>query len=162
VKFEHRVEIAAPQATVRAFLDDVPRSARCLPGLEELQPLEDGWYEGRVGMKLGPVGFHFTGKARLERASERWQLHGEGRDRRVGAGVVARIEASLDDLPAAQAASLPGTSVQISADMQFSGRLAELGQPLIKRKADALVKEFALNLQRALAGRNEEIGGDRK
>lgn len=149
MRFEHRVEIPAPQAEVRAFLDDVPRSARCLPGLEELQPLADGWYEGRVGMKLGPVGFHFSGRARLERESERWRLAGEGRDRRVGAGVVAHVEASLSDLPA-DGSGLAGTAVLIAAELQFSGRLAELGQPLIKRKADALVKEFAGNLQRAL------------
>ncbi len=150
MRFEHRVEIPAPQAEVRAFLDDVPRSARCLPGLEELQPLEDGWYEGRVGMKLGPVGFHFSGRARLERESERWRLNGEGRDRRVGAGVVAHVEASLSDLPADGAGGAAGTAVLIAAEMQFSGRLAELGQPLIKRKADALVKEFALNVRDAL------------
>lgn len=145
MKFEHRVEIDAPQQAVREFLDDVPRSARCLPGLEELQPAEDGWYDGRVGVKLGPMGFHIAGRARLERDSERWKLTGEGRDRRVGAGVVATVEARLNDLPAA------GTEVLISADVQFSGRLAELGQPLIKRRADAMVKEFATNLQKALA-----------
>lgn len=152
MKFEHRVEIPAPQAEVRAFLDDVPRSARCLPGMEELQPLEDGWYEGRVGMKVGPVGFHFSGRARLERESERWRLAGEGRDRRVGAGVVAHVEASLSDLPADGANAAAGTAMLIAAEMQFSGRLAELGQPLIKRKADALVREFAVNVQRALTG----------
>ena len=127
MRFEHRVEIPAPQTEVRAFLDDVPRSARCLPGLEELQPLADGWYEGRVGMKLGPVGFHFSGRARLERESERWRLHGEGRDRRVGAGVVAHVEASLSDLAAGTAGGAVGTAVLIAAEMQFSGRLAELG-----------------------------------
>ena len=37
------------------------------------------------------------------------------------------------------------------ADVQFSGRLAELGQPLIKKKADAFVAEFTQNLQKAIA-----------
>ena len=147
MKFEHRVEIAAPQSTVREFLDDVPRSARCLPGLEEIQAAGDGWYDGRVALKLGPMGFHIAGKARLEHDSERWTLKGEGRDRRVGAGVIATVEAHLNDLSSA------GTEVLISADVQFSGRLAELGQPLIKRKADAMVKEYAANLQKALIDR---------
>ena len=35
---------------------------------------------------------------------------------------------------------------------QFSGRLSELGQPLIRRKADAMLQDFAKNLQGALAG----------
>lgn len=145
MKFEHRVEIAAPQTTVRGFLDDIPRAARCVPGLEEIHQTEDGTYDGRVRVKLGPVGFHLSGKARVDRDSDRWKVIGEGRDRRVGAGVVAHLEASLKDLPSS------GTEVRILADVQFSGRLAELGQPLIKRKADAMVKEFAANLQKALS-----------
>lgn len=145
MKFEHRVEIAAPQEIVRAFLDDIPRAARCLPGLEEISEAADGAYEGRIGVKLGPLGFHLAGRARLERESARWKVIGEGRDRRVGAGVTAHIEAGLNDLPT-------GTAVVISADVIFSGRLAELGQPLIKRKADAFVKDFATNVQRALSG----------
>lgn len=96
MKFAHRVEISAPPEVVRAFLDDVPRSARCLPGLEELTPLDGDWFEGRVAMRLGPLGFHLSGKARLDRAGERWKLTGEGRDRRAGAGVVASVEAYLD------------------------------------------------------------------
>jgi len=145
MKFEHRVEIAAPQDAVRGFLDDFPRAARCLPGLEEIHEVDDGTYEGRVGVRLGPLGMHIAGKARLERDSERWKVTGEGRDRRVGAGVIANLEACLNDLPPS------ATEVVILADVQFSGRLAELGQPLIRRKADAMVKEFAVNLQKALS-----------
>jgi uncharacterized protein len=145
MKFEHRVDVDAPRDTVRDFLDDVPRSARCLPGLEEIAQAEDGSYDGRVALRLGPMGFHIAGKAWLERDSDRWRLKGEGRDRRVGAGVVAIVEAQLNERPPS------GTEVLISADVQFSGRLAELGQPLIRRKADSMVKEFAANLQKALA-----------
>lgn len=145
MKFEHRVEITAPQHVVRAFLDDVPRSARCLPGLEDIRPMGDDLYEGRVGVRVGPLGFHIAGTAKLERDAERWRLTGEGRDRRVGAGVVAKVEARLNDLPP------DGTELLISADVQFSGRLAELGQPLIKRRADAMVREFAQNIQKALS-----------
>jgi carbon monoxide dehydrogenase subunit G len=145
MKFEHRVEIDAPQTTVRDFLDDVPRSARCLPGLEEIHQTGEDTYDGRVAVRLGPMGFHIGGTARLERDTDKWKLIGEGRDRRVGAGVVASVEARLNDLPSSR------TEVLISADVQFSGRLGELGQPLIKRKADSMVKEFAGNLQKAIA-----------
>jgi len=42
------------------------------------------------------------------------------------------------------------TEVSVTADVQFSGALAGLGQPLIKKKADAMVHEFAENLRKAI------------
>ncbi len=145
MKFEHRVVVEAPETAVRALLDDFPRAAGCLPGLEEVKELEDGTYEGRMGIRIGPLGMHFSGKGRLERVDEQtWRMHGEGRDRRVGAGVTAAVDAKLAPVDAQT------TEVLINADVQFSGRLAELGQPLIKRKADAMVQEFAENLKKVL------------
>ena len=146
MKFEHRVTVSAPAAKVQAFLDDIEKAAMCVPGVEEVRPLEDGWYEGRVGVKLGPLGMKFAGKAKLDKDSDgTWKMHGEGRDRRVGAGVNAQVVAHLNE-------TAPGTTeVLINADVNFSGRLAELGQPLIRKKSDQMVADFAKNLQAALS-----------
>jgi carbon monoxide dehydrogenase subunit G len=42
------------------------------------------------------------------------------------------------------------TEVEIIADVVFAGRLAEMGQPLIKRTADSFVGEFTQNLRKAI------------
>ena len=146
MKFEHVVVIPAPKQSVRAFLDDVLAAARCLPGLEDIQAIEPDVYEGRVRVRIGPLGLNIAGRARLERGDDAdgWRLQGEGRDGRAGAGVKASLEAHLAELAPDQ------TEVKLSADVQLSGRLAELGQPLIKRKADAMVQDFAENLRRSL------------
>jgi carbon monoxide dehydrogenase subunit G len=145
MKFEHRVVVEATADKVQAFLDDIEKAAKCVPGVEEVTPLEDGWYEGKVGIRLGPLGMKFAGKAKLDKdADGTWKMHGEGRDRRVGAGVNADVVAHLNE-------TTPGTTeVLINADVNFSGRLAELGQPLIRKKSDAMVADFAKNLQNAL------------
>jgi carbon monoxide dehydrogenase subunit G len=145
MKFEHKISIPAPRAKVQAFLDDFEKAALCLPGVEAVKDLGDGSYEGRVRVKVGPLGFNMTGKARPERGpGGSWTVHGEGKDARIGAGVKAALEAqSVETGPDA-------TEVQISADVQFSGALAGLGQPLIKKKADAMVQEFAENLRKAI------------
>lgn len=144
MKFEHRVVVAAPAGEVRAFLDDFDKASRCVPGLESATEVEPDVYDGRVKVRIGPLGLSVAGRAKVERG-ERWRVRGEGRDRRVGAGVTADVEAGLTELGPAE------TAVVILADVQFSGRLAEMGQPLIKRKADAFVAEFAENLRRALS-----------
>ena len=145
MKFEHRVTVNAPATKVRAFLDDIEKAAMCVPGVEEVKPLDDGWYEGRVGIKLGPLGMKFSGKAKLDKEADgTWKMHGEGRDRRVGAGVNANVVAHLNETASGT------TDVLINADVNFSGRLAELGQPLIRKKSDQMVADFAKNLQAAL------------
>ena len=149
MRFEHRIVVDAPAADVRAFLDDVPAAAACVPGVEAVaaDPADPGAYDGRVRVRLGPLGFAIAGRARVERAEDgAWRLRGEGRDARAGAGVTATLEARLEPLASDR------TAVGITADVQFSGRLAELGQPLIRRKADQMVQEFAENLRRAFEG----------
>ena len=145
MKFEHKVVVDATADKVQAFLDDIEKAAKCVPGVEEVTPLEDGWYEGKVGIRFGPLGMKFAGKAKLDKDDDgTWKMHGEGRDRRVGAGVNADVVAHLNE-------TSPGTTeVLINADVNFSGRLAELGQPLIRKKSDQMVADFAKNLQNAL------------
>ena len=45
------------------------------------------------------------------------------------------------------------TELTIETDTTFMGRLGELGQPLIRRKAQSTIEEFARNLSRELAAR---------
>ena len=54
--------------------------------------------------------------------------------------------------PRLKDAGAGATEVQAVADLQFSGRLGELGQPLIRRKADSMLEEFTENLRAALRG----------
>ncbi len=146
MKFEHTIVVDAPASDVTAFFEDVPAVAVLMPGVEEAVAVEPDVYEGRIRARLGPLGFSLTGRATLDRGEDGlWRLRGEGRDARVGAGVRATIEVRLEELAPQQ------TEIAITADIQFSGRLAGLGQPLIRRKADSMVREFAENLRSKFA-----------
>jgi carbon monoxide dehydrogenase subunit G len=146
VRFEHKVTVDAPRQKVRDFLDDFNKAAYCVPGLTDLKDLGNDEYEGTIRVRIGPLGLNVGGHAQVERGSQdgSWRVKGEGRDRRVGASMTANVEAKLEEVDAQQ------TTVEVVADVQFAGRLAELGQPLIKRKADSFVQEFAQNLRKAV------------
>ena len=58
--------------------------------------------------------------------------------------MTANVEARLNEITPTQ------TEIEIIADVNFAGRLAELGQPLIKRKSDSFVGDFAKNLREAI------------
>ena len=148
MKFEHKVQVNAEKEKVKAFLNDFPQAARLLPGVEDVKQLGEDTYEGKYRLRLGPLGFSFAGQAKLKPQADPdlWQLELEGRDPRIGAGAKGSMDARFVELG-------PGsTEVNVVADVTFTGRLAELGQPLIRRKADAMVKDFAENLRKALAG----------
>lgn len=142
MKFEHTITVDAPVDAVRTFFEDVPAVAECVPGVEGTTQVEPDTYEGRLRMKVGPFSFTIAGRAKVEQdADGTWRMKGEGRDGKINAGVSAALEARLREV------SATSTEVQATADLQFSGRLGELGQPLIRRKADAMLEEFTDNLQ---------------
>ena len=69
-----------------------------------------------------------------DREAGTWRLKAQADDRRIGGGVASTVETVISE-PA------PGqTQMRVGADVQFSGRLGQLGQPLIKKKADDMVQ----------------------
>ncbi|HAA94164.1 MAG TPA: hypothetical protein DCE26_00535, partial [Dehalococcoidia bacterium] len=68
----------------------------------------------------------------------------EANDRRVGGGVKTDMTMRLT------AQSATETELEIISDTTFMGRLGELGQPLIRRKARNTLEEFGKNLVKLL------------
>jgi carbon monoxide dehydrogenase subunit G len=73
-------------------------------------------------------------------------MRAEANDRRLGGGIRARLILTLAPADA-------GTRLQIDTDLAVLGKIGEFGQPVIRKKADALLAEFASNLQSALPPR---------
>jgi carbon monoxide dehydrogenase subunit G len=71
-------------------------------------------------------------------------MRAEANDRRLGGGIRARLGLTL-------APGAGGTHLKIDTELAILGKIGEFGQPVIKKKADTLLAEFARNLQSALA-----------
>ena len=138
-----------PRPQLWDLLLDVERVAKCFPGAQEVVPNEDGSYSGSLKVRVGPVSLGMSGNlVILEADREAWQalLQVEGSDRRVGGSVRGRLTMRLNDLSSEE------TELALSSDLTFMGKLGEMGQPLIRKKAEATMEEFARNLV-AEAGR---------
>ena len=68
----------------------------------------------------------------------------EANDRRVGGGVKTDMTMKVT------AQSPNETELEIVSDTTFMGRLGELGQPIIRRKARNTLEEFSRNLSKVL------------
>ena len=129
------------------FLMDVPRVARCVPGVEHIEAVDAGGYKGRLGVRIGPIRLSLDGTVAVEdedHAAWRARMRADANDRRLGGGIRARMSLALT--PADH-----GTRLSIETDLAVLGKIGEFGQPVIRKKADALLEEFARNLREALA-----------
>lgn len=124
------------------FLMEVPKVARCVPGVETIEAVDASAYKGSLRVQVGPIRLSLQGTMTVEeqdRASWRARMRAEANDRRVGGGIRARMSLTL-------APGEGGTRLRIETDLAVLGRIGEFGQPVIKKKADALLEEFAQNL----------------
>ena len=145
--FEHTVIIEAPRDAVWAILSDFARAASLMPDAGEVRKSEDGGYEGTMRLRVGPIGLNLSGTVHVEQDDDlgTWSMKAGARDRRIGGGFQAQVDAVLKELGGKTC------ELSVKADVQLLGRLGQLGQPLIKRKAESTIRQFAENLKAAVS-----------
>ena len=143
MRFQHEETIAAPPDRVWSLLLDIPRVAQLMPGVENLVREGDNAYSATMKVKLGPISLSLQGKVRLE-VQDAEQHHGvmhlEGTDRRVGGSATATIDMKL------MSPREGVTQLVMMTEANLMGRLGQFGLPLIKKKVDTMVADFARNL----------------
>lgn len=150
MQFLNQVTIAAPIDDVWAFVMDIPSVAGCVPGVESVEEVTRDHYRGVIGVKVGPIGLHLKGEARVLRRDEETRLAElgiEATDRRIPGNVTARSTMRLtprDD---------GGTDLSIETDASILGKLGQFGQAVMKKKSEQVIGEFAANMSRSLSAR---------
>jgi carbon monoxide dehydrogenase subunit G len=143
MKLENRCLVPADRATTWGLVMDVPLAAACVPGIGEVSAQEGGKFEAVMRVRVGPISLNLSGTIQLvEQDSEKGEARFvvEAADRRVGGAVKSNVAIRLAGQPDGQ------TELLIDSDTTFMGRLGELGQPIIRRKANTTLEEFARNL----------------
>jgi uncharacterized protein len=148
VTFTQDCVIPAERARLWDLLMDVPKVARCVPGVETVTPVDDRTFTGRLGVRIGPIRLSLDGTIAIEEQDQalwRARMRADASDRRLGGGIRARMSLTLSPAEG-------GTRLQIETDLTVLGKIGEFGQPMIKKKADTVLEEFAENLQREMTG----------
>jgi carbon monoxide dehydrogenase subunit G len=79
-----------------------------------------------------------------DEAEGKASIRADAKDTRLGGTVRATMDLALVDKG-------EDTELRITSDVQIAGRIGEFGQPVIQRKADQLMTQFAECLARTLA-----------
>ncbi len=140
VKFTETCTIHAGRLAVWDFFLDAPSVARCMEGVETFDAVGDDQFRGALRVKLGPVALRFEGTLQVElrdRAQSRILLRADARDRKRGGRLRAHLDLQLAEEHAGK------TRLEVGLDAQLQGKISEFGQPLIRRKTQRMLRDFA-------------------
>lgn len=150
MKFSQSAQIPVAREPLWEFLMDVPKVAQSLPGVESVSKIDDTTYEGALKVRVGPIALNLLGKIIVEeRDKENWRaaLRAEANDRRAAGAVKGKTTMMLKALDSNQ------TELLVETDVNILGKIGEFGQPIIRKKADSMLKEFVENIKKQLTGK---------
>ncbi len=148
MKFGQTCTITASRADVWDFLMNIENVANCLSGVQKFEPLDEDHYQGTLRVKVGPVALSFQGTMHVEtRDYEQWLsvVRAEAKDRKVGGGVKAHLNMALVALSSNE------TEMHVLLDVHILGKIGEFGQPVIRKKTDAMLQDFAAAVSQQLS-----------
>lgn len=143
MQLENRCLVPADRDTTWDLVMDIPRVATCIPGVNNVTPAGDDKFDAVMEVRIGPMRLNFSGTILVvdqDRQKGEARFRVEAADRRLGGSIRAEMTMQLNPLSETQ------TELSIESDVAFMGKLGELGQPLIRRKAGNTLEDFARNL----------------
>ena len=143
MKLENRCLVPASADKTWALLMDITQAAPCIPGVQDVIADGENQFKAVMQVRIGPVRLNFSGTINVleqdkEKGEARFRV--EAADRRVGGSIRAEMTMQLNHRAAEE------TEMVIRSDTVFMGKIGELGQPIIRRKANSILEDFARNL----------------
>jgi carbon monoxide dehydrogenase subunit G len=146
VKLSGEYLFDGPRNVVWEVLRDPKVLATALPGTQSLEMVEENVYEGKMNVRIGPVGGLFSGKLVVsnEVPPESYTLTVEGKGTPgfgKGSGDCKLIEQG------------DKTLMVYEGELQVGGTIANVGQRLIETVANSMAKQAFESLNRSLQTR---------
>ena len=145
MKFQGNLLIARPIEKVWEFLWDIEKLSKCIPGCQAVKTLKEREkYELTVKDSVGPitVQLEFLADVKKLEPLKRIEIAMQGKDFKAG-GVRQTMALAL-------ASKDNQTQMDFETDVNVFGRLGTLGYPFVKKKAEAVIKEFGANVKGAI------------
>ncbi len=143
MEFNQEITVAAPREKVWDFIWRVEEFAACVPGVKDVEKIDDMTYGVRVEQKVSFLKASFQLQIKIEevRAPEYIRTVGEGKDSKIAASLRQKNEVTLE------AVSENETKVRINSTVDVFGKLGSLGFSVIKNQANKIFAEFAKNVK---------------
>jgi carbon monoxide dehydrogenase subunit G len=126
----------------------------CAPNAQKVEVFDDRNFAMTVSQKVGPFSVTFETQTSLTEVNPPHHLvaHSKGKDKMMGSSFELTNQIDLVQIPEKE------TLVKYKADVKISGRLASVGQSIIKIVANREVERAVKFIQEKMGGqRDEEI-----
>jgi carbon monoxide dehydrogenase subunit G len=149
VIIENEFDVAAAPAEVYALMLDPERVGTCITGAEVIGRREDGSYDAKVTVKLGPVKMTYRGTIAIVASDPEAgtaTMLAKGAEERGQGTAQATLSMSVSEREGG------GSHVRVSADMLVTGRVAQMGRGVMQDVARRMMGQMAQNMEALLAG----------
>jgi carbon monoxide dehydrogenase subunit G len=149
--FDGKIDLDAPVDKTWDFLIDINKFSACLPGIEEVKQIDDKTFEGALVAAVGPISGKFTFRATIieSQPPDQMVVRTEGTDSVTKSTVNADMTVDLRKLTDNK------TQMDYKADIKIKGRLAILGDMVLRATATLILQEFTRRLHKGLGDRAE-------
>ena len=139
---EHR--IAATRERVWRAMRDTDTLRQCIPGCEDVQSVDKSHFNGRLMTRMGAVSTVFSGQVLVsdERFPKQWRVAGHAESPSAG-WADGTADIGLAEVPG-------GTVVSYRLNLQPGGRLAAMGDRLLRGVAMRMANDFFTRLTERL------------
>ncbi len=141
-----KIDLDVPAKEAWDFLLDINRFSSCMPGVEQVTQVDDCTFDGVIGAAVGPISGKFSFRATILESNppKEMQVRTEGKDSVTGSGLTANVALALQETVASH------TELSYHANVEIKGRLAILGDMILRATASLMMDEFARRLRAKL------------
>jgi carbon monoxide dehydrogenase subunit G len=147
IKIEKIFQVQEPLESVWKFLSDPLKVAKCVPGAQITETVDDRTYKGLIKVQVGPSITDYKGQVRIERLDEQAheiEMVGKGQDVRGKGSASMKMTGKVRSLPEGRSEIITVSEVNVV------GLLAQLGARVINEVSSKMFEQFTVNLQRQL------------
>lgn len=147
MEIANQFDVAAPPDRVYELMLDPARVAPCIPGAEVLGKRDDGGYDAQVTVRIGPVRMAYKGTVAVvdhDDAAHTASMRARGAEARGQGNVDATMHMGVS------ARDGGGSHVEVTTQMQVTGRVAQMGQGIMQDVAVRMIGEMARNMEALL------------
>lgn len=150
--FADTVTVDAPASEVWDFLLDVNRSSSCMPGVDHLTLIDDRTFDGTIEARVGPIAGSFSFRAQIVDSDPPSELKAEVEGTDSVTKSTLRMDITMDLKPVGETS----TELAYHAVVNVKGRLAILGDMVLRATATLILDQFAKCLRTQFGGERIE------